>query len=488
MPLTRIYVPALLALLAFLSLPSLAKDKPNIVFMLVDNFGYGDLGSYGGGIIRGVPTPKLDQLAAEGLRLTNFNVEPECTPSRSALLTGRMPIRSGTSAVELMGGLQGMTPWEYTLAELLADEGYVSAAYGKWHLGDVEGRLPNDQGFDEWYGFPHSSNAPLRELQPGYDPALVGPEGIYVGKKGSESKRIGDYTLAMRRLFDREVTDRAIEFIDKKADSDKPFFLYLPYSLPHSPPLPHPDFDRRGYSDYQNALAEIDHNAGRVIDAVDKAGIAENTIVVFASDNGPETMAGIGIQYGGQSDSGPFRGEFPSAWEGALRVPAIIRWPGHTQAGRVSNEIVSILDFYRTFAMVAGGADRVPDDRPIDSIDQTDFMFGTQEKSNREHLLIFHGQDLLAVKWRNYKIHFQVRTPSVGAVVQAGQSMVTSTHDKLGIPYIFDLQNDPKELWNINAANNWLSPVLAPILRAYGISTHKFPNLKPGAVGPSPTK
>jgi arylsulfatase A-like enzyme len=488
MPIVRVCSVALAAMLVFFSGQGFAKNQPNIVFMLVDNFGYGDLGSYGGGEIRGVPTPKLDRLAAQGMRLTNFNVEPECTPSRSALLTGRMPIRSGTSAVDIMGGLQGMTPWEYTLAELLADAGYLTAAYGKWHLGDVQGRFPNDQGFDQWYGFPHSSNAPLRELQPGYDAELAGPEGLYEGTKGEKSRRVGDYDLAMRRRFDREVTDRAIGFIAKNADSDQPFFLYLPYSLPHSPPLPHPDFDRRGYSDYQNVLAEIDHNAGRVIDAVDKAGIAEDTIVIFASDNGPETMAGIGIQYGGQSDSGPFRGEFPSAWEGAIRVPAIVRWPGRTQPGRVSNEVISILDFYSSLATVAGGANRVPSDRPIDSIDQSDFLFGKQQKSNREHLMIFHGQDLLAVKWRNYKIHFQVRMPSTGPVVQAGQGVLTSIHQRLGIPYIFDLENDPKELWNINAANNWLVPVLAPILKDYGVSTKQHPNLKPGAQGPTTLK
>ncbi len=388
-----------------------AAQRPNIVFMLVDNFGYGDLGSYGGGMIRGVPTPRLDRLAADGLRLTNFNVEPECTPSRSALLTGRLPIRSGTSAVEIMGGLEGITPWEYTLAELLSDAGYVSAAYGKWHLGSVEGRHPTDQGFDEWYGFLRSSNAPLRELQPGYDSSLVGMDGIYEGTKGQSSRRIGDYDMHMRRHIDRTVTERAIHFITERAKSESPFFLYIPFSLPHSPPLPHPDFDREGYSDYQNVLAEIDHNAGMVIDAVDNNGLAENTIVVFASDNGPESMAGIGIQYGGQSDSGPFRGEFPSGWEGAIRVPAILRWPGHIEPGRVSNEIVSILDFYRSFATVAGAADKVPTDRPIDSIDQSAFLFGRQENSNRESVLIFHGQTLLALKWRNYKVHFEVKVP-----------------------------------------------------------------------------
>lgn len=481
----RLIVAALAVALSILSAPVFAKDKPNIVFMLVDNFGYGDLGSYGGGELRGAPTPALDRFAAEGLRLTNFNVEPECTPSRSAFLTGRMPIRSGTSAVDLMGGLQGFTPWEYTIAELLADEGYVSAAYGKWHVGDTEGRFPTDQGFDEWYGFPHSSNAPLRELQPGYDADIAGPDSIYEGKKGEKSRKVAIFDMKMRRLIDREITDRAVTFIDRNARTDKPFFLYLPFSLPHSPPLPHPDFDQKGRSDYQNVLMEIDHNAGRVIAAVDKAGISDNTIVVFASDNGPETLNGIGIQYGGQSDSGPFRGEFPSAWEGAIRVPAIIRWPGRTRPGRVSNEVVSILDFYSTFAQVAGGSDKVPTDRPIDSIDQTKFFFGQQDSSNREHVMIFHGKDLLAVKWRNYKVHWQVNMPaSAGPIVAAGQGVLTGFHQKLSVPFVFDVENDPKELWNINASNNWLSPLVGGIVKEYAISTKKFPNLKPGAKGP----
>ncbi len=483
----RLIVAALAVALLTLSVPVFAKDKPNIVFMLVDNFGYGDLGSYGGEL-RGAPTPALDRFAAEGFRLTNFNVESECTPTRSALLTGRMPIRSGTSAVDLMGGMQGFTPWEYTIAELLADEGYVSAAYGKWHLGDIEGRFPTDQGFDEWYGFPHSSNAPLRELQPGYDADIVGPEFIYEGKKGEKSRKVGIFDMKMRRLMDREITDRAVKFINRNAKTDKPFFLYIPFSLPHSPPLPHPDFDHKGRSDYQNALTEVDHNAGRVIAAVDKAGISDDTIVIFASDNGPETLSGIGIQYGGQSDSGPFRGEFPSAWEGAIRVPAIIRWPGRTRPGRVSNEIVSILDFYSTFAQVAGASDKVPSDRPIDSIDQTKFFFGKQEASNREHVMIFHGKDLLAVKWRNYKVHWQVNMPSNGGpIASAGQGVLTGFRQKLAVPFVFDVENDPKELWNINGSNNWLSPLVGGIVREYAISTKKFPNLKPGAKGPDVT-
>ena len=141
--------------------------------MMVDNLGYGDIGVYGGGAIRGAPTPHIDQLASEGLKLTNFNVEPECTPTRSAFMTGRMPIRSGTSKVPRPGLPQGFHPDEYTLAELLRDAGYQSAAYGKWHLGDIEGRFPTDQGFDEWWGFAHSSAESMMDIQPGYDREFI---------------------------------------------------------------------------------------------------------------------------------------------------------------------------------------------------------------------------------------------------------------------------------------------------------------------------
>jgi arylsulfatase len=160
-----------------------AKTRPNIVFMLVDNMGYGDLSCYAGPI-RGVPTPRIDKLAREGIQLTNFNVEPECTPSRSALMTGRMPIRSGTSSVVMTGGKDGLSPWEYTIAELLSDAGYATAHYGKWHLGSNEGRFPTDQGFDEWYGIPRSTGETMWLDQPGYDPAIYTPEPVLEGKKG----------------------------------------------------------------------------------------------------------------------------------------------------------------------------------------------------------------------------------------------------------------------------------------------------------------
>lgn len=458
--------------------------RPNIVFMMVDNYGYGDLGCYGGGELRGVPTPRIDRLASEGLRLTDFNVEPECTPSRSAFLTGRMPIRSGTSMVELSGGKDGLSPWEYTMAELLSDAGYATACFGKWHLGSSTGRMPTDQGFDEWFGIPRSSGEVNWPIQPGFDPAEYQNQSILEGRKGEASRPIKPYARAARALIDREVTDRAVGYISRHARQQKPFFLYLPFTLPHNPPLTHPDFTKPNRSQYQNAIDEIDHNAGRVIDAVEAAGVADDTIIVFTSDNGPQTFQGVGIEFGGHSDSGPFRGEFPSGWEGAIRTPCVIRWPGRAKPGRVSNQIVSLVDFYRTFAAVAGAKDNVPTDLAIDSVDQGDFLFGDQAKSNREHLMIFHANHLLAVKWRNFKVHFSVRETPGGPVVASGQATTTNVEHNLPSSWIFDIENDPKELWNISTTNGWVRRPVSRIQREYETSLAKFPNLKSGADGP----
>jgi len=459
-------------------------SRPNIVLMLVDNLGYGDFSCYAGPI-RGVTTPRIDSLARDGLRLTNFNTEPECTPSRSALMTGRMPIRSGTATVQMFGTKDGLSPWEYTIAELLSDAGYATACYGKWHLGSSEGRLPTNQGFDEWWGIPRSSGETAWPRQPGFDPAEYQDQPILEGRRGSPSRVVRPYDYAMRPFMDRELTDRAVAYVDAHAGGPKPFFLYVPFTLPHSPPLAHPDFVVPGRTQYQNVLAEIDHNVGRVLDAIERGGIDRDTIVIVASENGPQTMHGVGSDYGAQSDTGPFRGEFPSGWEGAIRTPCLIRWPGRTQPGRVSNEIVSLLDFYRTLATVAGAGDRVPTDRAIDSVDMTAFLFGTEEASGREQMMFFYRNALLAVKWRNFKIHFTLREPAKGSVSVPGQSVITGVETDLNYPFVFNLEADPKEMFNISNTNGWIrgGPV-ARIQRDYAESIARFPNVPPGADGP----
>jgi arylsulfatase A-like enzyme len=169
--------------------------KPNIVFILMDNLGYGELGVYGGGITRGAPTPRIDHLAAEGMRLTNFNVEAQCTPSRSAIMTGRFSIRSGTHSVPIGGGLEGLTQWEVTVAEALSSVGYATGSFGKWHLGSEQGRLPNDQGFDEWYGIPRTTDEAFWPSEPAAKAAGVSFEQIMEGHKGERSRTLGVYDL-----------------------------------------------------------------------------------------------------------------------------------------------------------------------------------------------------------------------------------------------------------------------------------------------------
>src|SRR6185436_17629758 len=209
-----------------------AGRKPNIVFILADNLGYGELGCYGGGILRGAATPRIDQLAADGTRLLNFNVEAQCTPSRSALLTGRFSIRSGTYAVPMGGGPEGLTQWEVTIAELLSAQGYATGMWGKWHLGSTEGRFPTNQGFDEWYGIPRSytesmwpdSNEtnslwPSVGAKQGWNANVVSPEPIFEARKDEKARQVAKLDVAHRRIMEAEITNSAVDFIKRNANA-----------------------------------------------------------------------------------------------------------------------------------------------------------------------------------------------------------------------------------------------------------------------------
>src|SRR5271156_3377059 len=199
----------------------MAADKqPNIVLILMDNLGYGELGVYGGGILRGAPTPRIDALASEGLRLLNFNVEAQCSPSRAALLTGRYAVRTGNGSVPIDTPRYGLVQWEITLPEMLSDAGYATGAFGKWHLGHTEGRFPTDHGFDEWYGIPNSTDESYwpdnSMFQPNSDPFAIA-EHVMEGKKGEVPTKVKTYNLAERRVIDRELTDRAKDFVSREA-------------------------------------------------------------------------------------------------------------------------------------------------------------------------------------------------------------------------------------------------------------------------------
>jgi arylsulfatase A-like enzyme len=437
------------------------QERPNIVIMLADNVGYGDLGCYGGGVLRGAPTPRLDKLASEGLRLTNFNVEAECTPSRSALLTGRLPIRSGTSAYFLPGQPGGLHPWEITMAEMLSGVGYSTVMYGKWHLGHTAGRLPTDQGFDEWWGFLLSSDSSMHPEAIGFDPEICTVQHLWEGKKGEQSTKLEVYDLQRRPFIEETITQKSVDYVKKHAQSEQPFFLYIPFSLPHAPALPHPDFKgKSGSGDFADVMIELDYRTGQVLDAIQEAGIEDNTIVIWISDNGPCAP------WPWMGDSGPFHGELGTAYEGAIRTAGMIRWPGKVESGRVSNEMFAILDFFPTLANIVGG--KVPTDRPIDGVDQTDFILGKQQKSNRESLLLFIHEDLMAVKWRKFKVHLKVAEEAGGEIKTLGDGR------------IFNLEMDLKERHNIAVYNTWIAEPVVQIVARYMASLSKYPNLMPG--------
>jgi len=442
----------MLAVLAVaVALPGAAAGQtesrpPNIVLMLSDNLGFGEIGVYGGGVLRGAPTPRLDRLAAEGMRFTNFNVEVECTPSRSALVTGRMPVRSGTWRAASPGLPGGLAPWEITLAEMLSDTGYTTAIFGKWHLGDRAGRYPTDQGFDQWWGFPFSTNVASYQKRVGFDPEVAKVPHLLEGEKGEPVREVEPYTLENRPLIDERIAEKSIAYIREHAAGERPFFLFVSWSLVHHPYLPHPDFEGgSGNGPFSDVMVEHDHRVGQILDAIDEAGIADETLVVYASDNGPDSA-----YYPQVSFAGPYRGYLGSAFEGSIRTPMMARWPGKIPSGRISNEIVAMVDLFPTLAGIAGGA--VPDDRVIDGLDQTPLLLGETEKSAREGVLIFSGRTLLAVKWRRFKIFLTGDDPAPR----------DRAWRRLWAPLVYNVEQDPREEVDIAISNLW---ILEPMMK-----------------------
>lgn len=460
----------LCALLAASAHAGQAERRPNIVLVLMDNLGWGEPGVYGGGILRGAATPRIDALAQQGMRLLNFNVEAQCTPSRAALLTGRYAIRTGNAEVPVGTGVYGLTQWEYTIAELLADSGYATAIYGKWHLGDSPGRYPTDQGFDEWFGIPNSSDESFWPDNPLFR-AGVHPQARFAyvmeSMRGKAPTQAGVYDLARRRTIDREITDHAIKYLERNAHGAKPFFLLLPYTQTHLPVEPAPDFaGRSGNGNWADVLSQTDTYIGELLDAVKRLGIANDTIFIFTSDNGPEGT----FPY--QGFAGPWRGSYFTGLEGSLRVPFLIRWPGRIPADRVSNEIVHEMDLYPTLAHIAGAV--VPNDRVIDGVDQSAFLFGKSDKSARESVVVYVGKEIYGVKWRDWKMMFK-EVETIGGPVTTWS-----------IPHFYNLLLDPREEHAVLSApqNLWVRYPAGQVLLDHMTSLKREPPIPAGTPDP----
>ena len=406
-----------------------AAERPNFLIIFTDDQGYGDLGCQGSATIR---TPRLDRLAAEGTRFTSFYAQIVCGPSRSALLTGRQPIRSGGWS---------MPASEITVAELLKAQGYATACIGKWDVSNrapIRERMPNAKGFDYYYGTLGGNDSGRIRMYENNEPA-------------GETDDMGGLT----RLY----TDKALTFL--RAQRDRPFFLYVAHTMVHSIVGASADF--RGKSRgglYGDAVEELDFHSGRLLDALDELGLQEKTLVIFTSDNGPWSNAAdrLGPAHQGEiawGSSGPLREAKGSSYEGGSRVPCLVRWPGRVPAGRVNGAIVSTLDFLPTFGRLAGFAP--PADRLIEGVDQTDLLLGRSETGARDHFHYFSQNELHAVRVGPWKLLLPDRKVFYGYVKDRGTSGLELYH----------LEEDIGEKQNVADANPEVVARLLAFARAY---------------------
>ncbi len=404
--------------------------KPNVVVILCDDLGYGDLGCYGSKI----RTPNLDRMAADGARFTNFcSADPVCSPSRAALLTGRYPTRVGVPRVFFPQDQNGLNLDESTLADLLKAQNYKTMCIGKWHLGRPPEYLPTRRGFDEYFGIPYSNDMNPRVLM--------------------HNTEVIEDPARLETLTQR-YTEQALKFIGENRDS--PFFLYLPQTFPH---IPLGASDRfRGKSPeglYGDVVEELDWSVGEIRRALKQNGVEQNTLVLFTSDNGPWY----------QGSPGKLRGRKNTTYEGGVREPFLAAWPGKIPKGRVCNGLASMLDILPTVARLCGAA--LPS-KPLDGIDIWPLLTGQKESIEREVLLYFDNWDLQCARWMNWKLHIaRHNTAAYAPAPPGGRYSFT-----LARPELYNLASDPDESYDVAAEN---PQIVAEILRRIETLLPSFP-------------
>ena len=472
---------ALLAAAMFISGTAHAQsNKPNIILLVSDDTGYGDLGPYGGGEGRGMPTPNIDRLAEEGMTLFSFYAQPSCTPGRAAMQTGRIPNRSGMTTVAFQGQGGGLPAAEWTLASVLKTAGYQTFFTGKWHLGEADYALPNAQGYDEmkyaglyhlnaytyadptW--FPDMSpdlRAMFKKVTKGALSGMAGEKpredfkinGQYVDEP---DKSTADYPNGVVGIpfFDGYVEKASIDYLERAAKSDKPFFMSINFMKVHQPNMPHPDYVHKSLSKskYADSIVELDSRIGRIMDKLRALGMDKNTIVFYTTDNGAWQDV--------YPDAGytPFRGTKGTLREGGNRVPAIVWWPGKIKGRTKNHDILGGLDLMATFAAI-GGATLPEKDRegqPIifDSYDMSPVLLGTG-KSERNSWFYFTENELTpgATRVGNYKALFNIRgdngQATGGLAVDSNLGWKGAEKYVATVPQVFDLWQDPQERYDI---------------------------------------
>lgn len=458
--------------------------KPNIVWIVVDDMGFGDPGCYGGGASVGAATPTMDMLAREGLKLTSCYSQHTCTPTRSAILTGRLPVRTGLTRPILAGDTITKNPWadEVSLPTLLGKVGYTTVLTGKWHIGEAEGMRPHDVGFDEFYGYyPAQKEISQRVDARRYPDLVLDPEkfaafkemgmghSLVHGFKGGKTTAVSEVksTEDMGRA-DQVLADFTVQKIKELSKAGKPFFLEHCFMKVHCDNFPNPDLGTLSAAryPYKEAIAEVDLHTSKIVEALEQAGVLENTFIFFTSDNGP--------QMDGWPDAGytPFRGAKGTTFEGGPRVPGIAYWKGMIKPGRESDELFDLMDLFGVAMNLAGvSSDVLPKDRYYDYIDNTSFLLADEGKSLREKVFFWWGSTLMAVRMKEYKLHVKVIEEK-----STNRYIDYSTIQDVGLaPWLFNLYIDPKEQIPVGHRMNAFLATMGAELKHHGATFKLFP-------------
>ena len=436
---------SLVCLMAFAPLVA-AADKPNILVIWGDDIGWSNLSAYHRGMLGG-STPNIDRIANEGAMFTDYYGEQSCTAGRSAFVTGQHPLRTGLLKVGMPGADIGLQPEDPTIAELLKPHGYATGQFGKNHLGDKDEFLPSNHGFDEFFGNLYHLNAeeePETYFYP-KDPAFrkrFAPRGVIRSYADGRVEDTGPLTRKRMETIDQEFADAALKFMDKSHDDGKPFFVWFNATRMHVWTRLAPEWDgKSGYGLYADGLMEHDHHVGLLLDKLEELGISDNTIVVYSTDNGSQTNT---YPDGGME---PFRGEKGSTWEGGFRVPALIRWPGVVEPGRVINDMFSHLDWLPTLLAAAGEpgiGDKLKQGHRaggesyrvhLDGYYQSELLAGTGPGKRNSLFYFDDNANFNALRWGDWKVHFALMPEG-----WAGQ------REPLNFPRMVHLRSDPYEV------------------------------------------
>lgn len=479
-----------------------AAERPNIVAIMIDDMAPMDISAYNRGL-GAVTTPNIDRLAQEGMMVSDYYAQPSCTAGRAAFITGQYPIRTGLTTVGQPGAKIGIQDTDVTLAQLLKSEGYATGMFGKSHVGDRNEYLPTLHGFDEFYGllyhlnvmevaemtdFPKDPKFPgvprnmIHAVATDTDDATVDPRWGKVGKQKITDE--GPLTVERMKTVDDTFTDMSIDWVKKQKAADKPFFLWFnPTRMHQKIHVSNEWLGKSGHTEYTDAILQLDHLVGKLLDSLDKEGLADNTIVLFTSDNG------VNLSHWPDGGAASFKGEKGLTWDGGFRVPMLVRWPGKIKGNTWTGEFMTSEDWVPTLMAAVGKADvkeqllkgmQVGDKtfkNHLDGYNQLDML--TAKGKSKRHEFFFYGEsNLNAVRVDQWKIHTAVKDKWMEAAKPIPGGLV------------IDIKVDPYERspeagdhFRWQQQRSWVIPIVAPYMRQFAKSMQDFPPSQKGSTG-----